>query len=121
MAGKKVNPKYLSRFIKGSIASAHSREIVEDELKSEKRHATGKAARQKLTGMVAQKGRVITVGDVRTSFQAREESELQKAEAVAQRAINVLQRQKDLEHKKELGRLKKFWNILKTTNQHHAK
>ena len=39
-AGKKVNPKYLSRFIKGSIASAHSRQIVEDELKSVLYNAT---------------------------------------------------------------------------------
>ena len=40
---------------------------------------------------------LITVGDVRASFQAKEESELQKAEAMAQRAINALQKQKDLE------------------------
>ena len=32
LAGKKVNPKYLSRFIRGSMALAHSRQIVEDEL-----------------------------------------------------------------------------------------
>ena len=98
------------------MASAHSREIVEDELKSVQRHATAKAAHKKLTGTVTQKGRVITVRDVRASFQAKEESALQKAEAAAQRAINALQRQKDLEHKKELGRLKKFWDVLKTTN-----
>ena len=121
LAGKKVNSKYLSRFIKGSIASAHSQQIVEDELKSVQRHATAKAARKKLMGTVAQKGGIITVRDVRAFFQVREESELQKAEAAAQRAINALQRQKDLEHKKELGRIKKLWDILKTTNQHHAK
>ena len=90
-------------------------------LKSVQRHATAKAARKKLTGMVAQKGGVITMKDVRASFQAKEERELQKAEAMAQKAINALQKRKDLEHKKELGRLKKFWDILKTTNQHHAK
>ncbi len=59
--------------------------------------------------------------DVKASFQAKKESELQKAEAIAQRALNTLQKQKDLEHKKELGRLKKFWDVLKTTNQHHTK
>lgn len=32
-----------------------------------------------------------------------------------------LQKQKNLEYKKELGRFKKFWDILQTTNQHHAK
>ncbi len=61
------------------------------------------------------------MGDVKASFQAKEESELQKAEAMAQRALNAPQKQKDLEHKKELGRLKKFWDVLKTTNQHHTK
>ncbi len=59
---------------------------MEDELKSVQRHATAKAAHKKLTGTVAQKGGVITVGDARASFQAKEESELQKAEAMAQRA-----------------------------------
>ncbi len=49
LAGKKVNPKYLSRFIKESIASAHSCQIMEDGLKSVQRHATAKAARKKLT------------------------------------------------------------------------
>lgn len=34
LAGKKVNPKYLSWVIKRSMALAHSRQIVEDELKS---------------------------------------------------------------------------------------
>ena len=61
------------------------------------------------------------MGDVRASFQARDESELQKAKAATQRAINALQRQKDLEHKMGLGRLRKLWDVLKTTNQHHAK
>ncbi len=108
LAGKKVNPKYLSRFIKGSIVSAHSRQIVEDELKSVQRHVTAKTVRKKLTGTVAQKGGIITVGDVRASFQAKDESELQKAEAMAQRALNSLQKQKDLEHKEELRRFRKF-------------
>lgn len=121
LAGKKVSQKYLARFIKGSTASAHSLEIIEDELKSVQQHATVKSARNKLSGTVAKKGGVITVGDVRASFQAREQTELQKAEVAAQRAIKALQKQKDLQHKKELGRLKKFWDVLKTTNQHHAR
>lgn len=41
---------------------------MEDELKSEQRHATVKSARKKLTGTVAQNGRVITVGDIRHLF-----------------------------------------------------
>ncbi len=49
---------------------------MKDKLKSVQRHATAKAARKKLTGTVAQKSGVITVGDVKASFQAKEESEL---------------------------------------------
>lgn len=68
LAAKKVNSKYLARFIKDAIATAHFREIVEDELKSVERNALEKAAREKLPASVAKKGRVITAGDVRVSF-----------------------------------------------------
>lgn len=37
-------------------------------------------------------------------------------QAAIQKALNVLQKQKDLEYKKELGRFKKFYNVFKTTN-----
>ncbi len=40
---------------------------------------------------------------------------------MAQKALNAFQKPKNLEHKKELGRLKKFWDVLKTNNQHHTK
>lgn len=56
---------------------------MEDELKSMQCHATAKAVCKKLIGTVAQKDRVITMGDIKASFQAKEESELQKAEAIA--------------------------------------
>ena len=52
LAGKKVDPKYLSRFIKGSMASAHSRQIMEDELKSVQRQATAKAKRKSSLGQL---------------------------------------------------------------------
>ncbi len=54
-----------------------------------------------LTRTIAQKNGIITMRNVRASFQTKKESKLQKA-------INVLQRPKDLEYKKELRRLKKF-------------
>lgn len=120
LEGKKINSKYLSRFIKGSIASAHSRQIVEDELKTVQHHATARTVCKKFTGTITQKDGVITVGDVRASFQVKKKSELQKAKVVVQRVLDALQKQKDLEHKKEPGRLKKFWDILETTNQHHT-
>ena len=48
---------------------------MEDEFKSVQRYATTKAACKKLMGTVAQKNGVITVEDVKASFQVREESE----------------------------------------------
>lgn len=38
-----------------------------------------------------------------------------------QKTLNILQKQKNLEYKKEFGRLKKFWDIFKLTHQYHAK
>lgn len=55
-------------------------------------------------------------------FQGRKDCELKKAEVAAQILIvKCAGKKKDVEHKKELGRLKEFWNVLTTTNQHHAK
>lgn len=66
------------------------RKIVEDKLKSVQRHAATKAAQKKLIGKVAQKDGVITVKDVRVSFQAKKENELQKVKAAVQKALNAL-------------------------------
>ena len=55
LVGKKGYLKYLSRFIKGSMASAYSRQIVEDELKSVQCHATAKAVCEKLIEIVAKR------------------------------------------------------------------
>ncbi len=111
LTDKKINPKYLFWFIKELMPLLHSWQIVEDDFKSTQNHITTKAERQKLNETVAKNCMVITLVDIRVSFQARGKSKLQKA-------INLLQKQKDLEHKKELGRLKKFWDVLK---QHHVK
>ena len=108
LAGKKVNSKYLSWFIKGLIASTHSQRIVEEELKSVQRYATAKAVRKKLIRAVAKKSGIITLEDIRAFFSTKEKSELQKTKPTAQKTINALQKQKDPEHKKKLERLKKF-------------
>ncbi len=41
---------------------------------------------------------MITVGNLETSYQLMEESELQKAEAAAERAVKALERSKEVEH-----------------------
>lgn len=56
---------------------------MENELLSKQRHLTAKAAHKKLIKTIAQKGKVITVEDVKASFYAKEESKLQKVEAFA--------------------------------------
>ncbi len=82
-------------------------QIVENKLKFLQWYLPAKTVFKKLIGTVAKSG-VITVKNGKVSFQAREKSELQKSEAASQRAINALQRQKDLEQRKKLERLKKF-------------
>ena len=51
---------------------------------------------------------LINVRNVKVFFHAKEESELQKVEAAAQKTINTLQKEKDFKHKKKLERFKKF-------------
>ncbi len=45
---KKVNSKYLSLFIKGSIVSVYLQQIVEDDVKFVQRHETAKVSQKKL-------------------------------------------------------------------------
>ncbi len=79
---------------------ANLQQIVEDELKSIQRNSTTKNACKKPIETVVQKDVVITMKNVRGTFQAKKKSELQKAETTAQRTINTSQKQEDLEYKK---------------------
>ena len=61
----------------GSISSAHARQIVERDLLASHQQSVAKAARKKLDGKVAQKGGVITVGDVRAETSKRCQNEVE--------------------------------------------
>ncbi len=94
---------------------------MKDELKPIQGHAIAKSEYKKLIGTVPKEDEVSILENISASFQVKKKCELPKTEADSQRTINALQRQKDLTHKKKLERLKKFFDVLKITNQHHAK
>ena len=71
---------HVERFIKGSITSAHARQLSERDLQITRKEAVSKATRKRLNGNVAQKGGVISVGDVRRKAVERVETEVEKAE-----------------------------------------
>ncbi len=50
-----------------------------------------------------------------------ENIELEKVRAAAKGALRAVKRHTELERKEELARLKIFWDILKISNQNHAK
>ncbi len=79
---------HVDRFIKGSITSAHTRQLSERDLMATRQEAISKATQKKLSGNVAQKGGVISVKDVRQKAHQRQETEVQKAEKVLFRAQN---------------------------------
>ena len=63
--------RHVGQFVKGSISSAHARQIVERDLLASHQQSVTKAARKKLDGKVAQNGGVITVVDVRAKTSKR--------------------------------------------------
>lgn len=82
-AEKSLSPSLkilLERHIKGSTASAYSRELVELENKKAHKYQQLKNAHQSLPGTVASKSGIITVGMVRASKRKREEDEVKKAQ-----------------------------------------
>ncbi len=85
-----VHPEYqlhIERFVKGAITNAHSHEITERDLTAVQKQAVAKAARKKLDGKVAQKGGVVTVGQIRAKIQTRDNEEGVKAQLALDRAI----------------------------------
>lgn len=63
----------------------HSREIPDRDLELYHRQAISKAARKKLDGRVAQRGRVIIVPDVRAKALKHQEDEVKKANGLTRR------------------------------------
>ena len=77
--------RHVGRFVKGSISSAHARQIVERDLLASHQQSVAKAARKKLDGKVAQKG-VITVGDVRAKTSKCCQNEVEMTRLACERA-----------------------------------
>ena len=85
LVNRKFRP-YLERFIRGSVTNAINRIIAERDLEITHREAMAQAARKKLTGKIAQKGRVILVQDVRARIAKRNANVVEKARKALERA-----------------------------------
>lgn len=94
---------------------------MKDEFKSIQYYTTAKIIYKKLTITVVQKSEIITIRNIKAFFQVNKGSELEKVDVIAQKVINALEKPKNLKHKKEFKKCKKFWNIFKTTNQYQTK
>ncbi len=79
-------PPYLDRFICGSVSNSLRCFITERDLKITYNEAIARAARKKLIGRVAQKGKLITVRDVQAKVTKRAENEVEKARRALDRA-----------------------------------
>ena len=102
-AEKSLSPSLkilLERHVKGSTASAYSRELVELENKKAHEYQQLKNARQSLPGTVASKSGIITVDMVRASKRKREEDEVEKAQKALWKAQGTMKR-KEEQAKKE--------------------
>ena len=65
--------------MKGAIINAHIYEITKQDFTEVQKQAVAKAARKKLNRRVAQKGGVVTVGQIRAKIQKRNNEEVMKA------------------------------------------
>ncbi|MCJ1349797.1 hypothetical protein MMC31_008038 [Peltigera leucophlebia] len=82
---RKFRP-HLERFIRGSLTSAFTHYLLDRDLDATFKEAPARAARKKLTGRVAQKGRVIILREVRGRITKRAEDEVEKARNAVRRA-----------------------------------
>ena len=85
LVNRKLRP-YLEQFIRGSVTNAINRIIAERDLEIIHQEAIARAACKKLTGKIAQKGKVILVRDVPARIAKRNATEVEKARKALERA-----------------------------------
>ncbi len=84
----------VDKFVKGSLVQAHAGAQAEDDLRQVQAASQARTARQSNNRRVVQKGGVITVANARQAIRAREEDELDRAQAAFERAERALQRKR---------------------------
>ncbi|KAI9882527.1 MAG: hypothetical protein M1823_005723 [Watsoniomyces obsoletus] len=97
LRGRSVAPSLrasLEMFVKGSLVQAHSGAQAEEDLRQVQAASQARAARQSHNRRVVQKGGVITVANARQAIRAREEDELDRAQATLQRAERAVQQKR---------------------------
>ena len=73
--GEKIDSEQIQRFIRRSIASAHTLELTARDLKAIQEATTARAKRASLGGQVAQKGETTKVSECRALCSKRKEKE----------------------------------------------
>ncbi len=82
---RKFRP-HLERFIRGSLTSAFTLYLLDQDLDAAYKEAAARVAQKKLTGRVAKKGGVITVCEIRGRITKKAEDEVEKARNALRRA-----------------------------------
>ena len=77
--GGKVDSEQIQRFIRGSIASAHTLELTARDFKAIQDATTARGKRASLVGQVAQKGGMIKASERRELCSKRKEKEEEQA------------------------------------------
>ena len=80
---------YIKRFVKSSITNAHPYKISKQDLIAIQKQAVAKAPRKKLDKKVAQKGEVVTVGQIRAKIQKLDNEEVMKVQIALDCAITA--------------------------------
>ena len=107
----------LERYVKGSTASAYSRELMEEELDAATGYRSLRAKRQSLPNIIASKHGPVTVGMVRASKRKRDEDEVLKAEAALEAAKIKLKKEQKAALKKRNAPYLSVWKDLKKAYQ----
>ena len=112
----KLIQKNLRQFVKGSIANGYSRYIAERDFEAIHKEAVTKRARKTLAGTVAQKGRWMSVDQIRKSLRTVEETAVQKATKALEWANRAEEIQQDKAHKAVKAMIRKhdygLWKLI---------
>ena len=92
----------LNRYLKGSSASAMSRELMEKELDQATGYRSLRAIRQALPNTVASKSDAVVVEMIRASKRKRDEDEILKAQTAVTTAQNKLAKKQNAKIKRRI-------------------
>ena len=104
----------MERFIRGFLTSAFTYYLLDRKLDATYKEAAARAAQNKTTERVAQKGGVITVREVRGKIAKRAEDEVEKARNALRQAEIAAERKE----KAEINARKKTKKLCSKKSRH---